>query len=425
MAEVAGYLANLQRGFQELGHTCHYLDLPDHPFEYEGQKSVPRISRWTHLAHRRLGVHRRRSIRWYLWLAMSLPLDLGIFAWAAFHADLFIFAGRDSLLRRNLDLPILKALGKHVVWVFLGSDHRPPYLNGKAVREARAAGDDGDRRLVNEARALRETVRRIERHADTVVASSASAQFHTRSFVHHLAVGIPCGGPDEGSAGTDTRSEPIFTGSGVRILHAPSDPAKGTEVIRGCLEQLRHAGVPFDYVEITGRPNREVHAAIVQSQLVVDEVYSDTPLAVLGTEVAYLGRAVLVSGYYADEIYSEIAAELIPPSCFVTPERFCEALQELVRDDARRRELGALAQSFVRERWSRADVARRYLQIAAGEIPAEWMCNPADLRYVHGWGLGEGQLRDVLHALVGRFGAPALAMDHNPALEARLLELSG
>jgi hypothetical protein len=423
MAEVAGYLANLQRGFQELGHTCHYLDLPEHPFDYEGQRSMPRLSRWSHLAHRRLGVHRRRSIRWYAWLAMSWPPDLCIFAWAVFHADLFIFAGRNSLLLRNLDLPILKALGKHVVWVFLGSDHRPPYLNGKVVREARTAGDDGYRGLVTRARAMRETVRRVERHANAVVASSASAQFHARSFVHHLAVGIPCGGPDEESAAA-ARHEPIFTGHGVRILHAPSDPAKGTEAIRGCLEQLRQAGIPFDYVEITGRPNRDVRAAIVESELVVDEVYSDTPLAALGTEAAYLGRAVLVGGYYADQIHSEIAPELVPPGCFVTPQRFCAALQELVSDKGRRRQIGTLAQSFVRERWSRADVARRYLQIAAGEIPAEWICDPEDLRYVQGWGLDEHQLRDVLHALVGRWRAPALAMDHNPALEARLLELS-
>ena len=424
MAEVAGYLANLQRGFQELGHTCHYLDLPEHPFDYEGDRSVPRLSRWSHLAHRRLGAHRRRSIRWYVWLALSWPPDLCIFAWAAFHADLFIFAGRNSLLLRNLDLPILKALGKRVVWVFLGSDHRPPYLNGRTVREARAAGDDAGRQLVNRARAMRETVRRVERHADAVVALSASAQFHTRSFLHLLAVGIPYGGPDEGPADTDERHEPIFTGTGVRVLHAPSDPAKGTAAIRGCLEQLTSAGVPFDYVEMTGRPNRDVRAAMMESQLVVDEMYSDTPLAALGTEAAYLGRPVLVGGYYADQIHSEIAPELIPPGCFVTPERFCAALQELVGDDGRRREIGALAQEFVRERWSRADVARRYLQVAAGEIPAAWICNPADLRYVHGWGLAEDQLRDVLRALVGRWGAPALAMDHNPALEARLLELS-
>jgi len=90
----------------------------------------------------------------------------------------------------------------------------------------------------------------------------------------------------------------------------------------------------------------------------------------------------------------------------------------------RRREIGALAQSFVRERWSRADIARRYLRIAAGGIPAEWICNPGDLRYVLGWGINKDDLREVLHTLVARWGAPALAMDYNPALESRLLELS-
>lgn len=425
MAEVAGYLANLQRGFQELGYACHLLDLWEHPFDYEGRKSVPRLSRWSELAHRRLGAHRRRSIRWYWWLAMSWPLDLVIFGWATLHADLFIFAGGQSLLRRNADLPILKALGKRVVFVFLGSDHRPPYLNGKAIRQAGTTGDDGYRQLVVQAQAMRQIVRRIERHADAIVASSASAHFHTRSFIQHLAIGVPYGGPGEDSVGSQQGSQPVFTGSGLRILHAPSDPAKGTEAIRGCIEVLRQAGVAVDYVEIAGRPNREVRAAIVEAHLIVDEMYSDSPLAMLGTEAAYLGRPVLVGGYYADAIHAEIAAELIPPSCFVTPDRFCAALQELAADAGRRRGIGALAQSFVRERWSRADVARRYLHIAAGEIPAEWVCEPADLQYVHGWGIAEDQLRDVLQTLVARWGTTALAMDHNPALESRVLELSG
>lgn len=424
MAEAAGYLANLQRGFQELGHRCHYLDLSEHPFDYGGQRSVPKLSRWSDLAHRRLGAHRRRSIGWYLWLVIGGPVDLVIFAWAAIHADLFIFAGRESLLRRNADLPILKALGKRVVWVFLGSDHRPPYLNGRAVREAGPADHNGYGSLVTGAWVRRQTVRRIERHVDAIVALSASAQFHLRSFVNLLAVGIPYGGPDEDPPSIQDRSEPVFTGSGLRILHAPSDPAKGTEAIRACLDQLRQAGILFDYVEITGRPNREVRAAIVESQLIVDEMYSDTPLAVLGTEAAYLGRPVLVGGYLADEIYGEIAPELVPPTCFVTPERFCPTLLELSSDAERRREIGAAAQSFVRDRWSRADVAGKYLQVAFGEVPVEWICNPADLRYVLGWGISKDQLRGVLHTLVARWGARALAMDHNPALESRLLELS-
>lgn len=424
MAEVAGYLANLQGGFHELGYTCHYLDLPEHPFDYGGERSVPRLSRWTVLTRQRLEAHRRHSIGWYLWLAATWLLDLGIFGWAAVHADLFIFAGRNSLLRRNFDLPILKALGKRVVWIFLGSDHRPPYLSGKRVREAQASANDGYRSLVNGARVQRQIVHRIERHADAIVALSASAQFHTRPFVHHLAVGIPCGGSEEERAATGPHAEPFFTGNGVRILHAPSDPAKGTEKIRDCVAELRNTGLAVDYVEITGRPNRDVRAAILESDLVVDQLYSDTPLAVFGAEAAYLGRPVLVGGYYADQIHREIAPELIPPGCYVTPERFCPELQELVGDDRRRRELGALAQSFVRERWSRAEVARKYLKIIAGEIPAEWMCSPAHLQYVNGWGLADDQLRDALRALVGRWGAPALAMDHNPALEARLLELS-
>ena len=147
------------------------------------------------------------------------------------------------------------------------------------------------------------------------------------------------------------------------------------------------------------------------------------PLVVPVTLIRHYVRKYDIE-YLADQIYSDVPPDLLPPTCFVTPERFCATLLELAGNEGQRREVGAAAQSFVRDRWSRADVARRYLQIARGEIPAEWICDPADLRYVLGWGISKDQLREVLHALVARWGAPALAMDHNPALESRLLELS-
>ena len=422
MAETAGYLASLQRGFEEIGCRCHFIDLTEHPFAYGRTAALPGPSRWRVAITRRLASLPRRSSRRLGWRATTMLVDLLMLGWAIGHADLFVFTGHDSLLWRNLDLPLLRLLRKRVVWVFLGSDHRPPYLNGKRVRESLAAGESGYLQMAERTRAFATIVRRIERRADVVVAMSASAQLHTRSFVHLLAIGIP-------HAGEREQPEPPATsrrvpGAPVRVLHSPSDPAKGSEAIQRCVAGLAADGLPLEYREITGRPHAEVLDAIVDSDLVVDQLYSDSPLAVFATEAGYRGRAAIVGGYYADEIADDVPAELIPPSRFVAPGRLCAAIEELVRDEAGRAAVGTELARFVQERWSPADVARRYLQIAYAVPPAAWLYDPARLRYVHGWGLSEAEIGDYVGGFVERCGDSALALDHHPGLRDRLLGLT-
>ena len=423
MAETAGYMAGLQRGFREIGHTCHFVDLGEHPFGYDSTPALPRLASWRRTTGRRARSLRRGSPGRGGWrLAMGL-IDLLILAWAIGHADVFIFTGHHSLLWRNADLPLLRFVRKRVVWVFLGSDHRPPYLNGKWVREGLAAGDDGYPQMRDRARAFRGIVRRIERRAHVVVAMSASAQLHARPFVHLLAIGIPHGGADD--AATPPPPAEAASGSPVRILHSPSDPAKGTDAIRRCVAELERRGVPVTWHQVTGRPHAEVLEAIAASDLVVDQLYSDSPLAAFAAEAGYRHRATVVGGYYADEIAGDVPTELIPPSRYVRPEELCGAIEELAGDAAARQALGAALARFVQERWSRAAVAGRYLELAADRVPSAWRYDPARLRYVHGWGLSEDELRGYVGELVRRCGPSALALDHNPALRERLVELAG
>jgi hypothetical protein len=418
MSETAGYLGSLQRGFEAIGCACRFIDLTEHPFEYRRTVALPGPARWRARVSRRLASLPRASWRRYPLRATTMLIDLLILAWAIPRADLFIFTGHDSLLWRNADLPLLRLLRKRVVWVFLGSDHRPPYLNGKRVREARAAGAAGYAAMAERTQAFRTIVRRIEARAHVVVAMSASAQLHLRPFVHLLAIGIPHGGDDEPEPATARAA-----GGGVRVLHSPSDPAKGSEAIRACVTGLEAGGLAIDYREITGRPHSEVLRAIMESDLVVDQRYSDSPLAVFATEAGYRGRAVVVGGYYASEIADDVAADLIPPSRFVPPSELCNAIEGLARDDDARDAEGAELAAFVRDRWSPADVARRYLQIAFSDPPAAWLYDPARLRYVHGWGLSEADIRDYVGQLVARCGTDALALDQLPALRDRLLGL--
>lgn len=421
MTEVAGYFGNLERGLRSIGIQADFVDRSGDTFQYRRPGFSRRIANTARRARDR-SANRPSAPASRAWELALRPARADrqlahacLFVPAIVHYDAFIFNWGESLLPRNLDLPILRRLGKRVVWVFLGSDHRPAYLSGRAARADGPRGISG----VTESRRRKARVELAERYADWIVALPASAQFHSRPFVHFLRMGIPFA-----AAGDESAAHP-FAGSGVRILHAPSDPlSKGTDAIRGCIDRLRAEGHRIDYVELTGRPHRAVVAALRACDLVVDEVYSDTPMAVLGTEAAFFGKPTVVTGYFAPLVRGELAADVIPPVAFDLPDQLVALVRRLVVDEADRRQIGERAQRFVREQWAPERVAERFMRLIDDDVPPDWAVTPGQLRYVHGWGLSEEDGRRAVSAVLEAGGPASLLLDHDPPLRDRVIRFA-
>ena len=250
-----------------------------------------------------------------------------------------------------------------------GSDHRPTYLSGSGIRQLGPS-----RSLAHEARRLRRRVARAERYATAVVALPTSAQLHRSAFIDFLAIGMPFEptfglGPES----TDERGESAV----VRVLHSPTDPvAKGSPAIRTAVERCRERGARIEYRELVGQPNHEVLRALRWCDFVVDEVYSDTPMASLPRKPrtsarrqssAHTPQRCITSG--------KIRRSLRRFSAIRTRSR--EAIMSLASDASLRGELGLRAQAFVTQQWSPADVAGRLLRLIDGAAPAEWVVQPS------------------------------------------------
>jgi hypothetical protein len=314
--------------------------------------------------------------------------------------DVVVLTGGSSFFRGR-DLPLLHRLGKRIVVVFTGSDHRPPFLNGKMYR---AMSTD---KIVAETKRIHRFVGLAERYATAIVALSSSAQFHSRPFVQFLALGIPFA-PSEAKS---VDGGPTFTGTGVRILHCPTDPiSKGTATVRAIIDGLRADGLAIDYVEIIGRPHHEVLAALSACDFAIDELLSDTPLARFATEAAWFGKPAVTAGEYAREIVRDLPASLIPPSTFVPPEDAGAVVRRFVEDADHRIRQGRNVEAFVRGQWNPRAVASRFLEIVEGEVPPEWLYDPARLTYVGGWGLGANEWRLSVGAVLDKAGVESLGL---------------
>jgi glycosyltransferase involved in cell wall biosynthesis len=410
MGETAGYCGQLVAGFRELGVRADHLDLAPDPLSYRTGRGPAHVEvvRW-------LEQRRRRSTRarpaWTLLHRAAMALLL-VHALATY--DAFVFRAGDSFLGLR-DLPLLRRLGKRVVVVFFGSDSRPSYLNGAEV----ARGITGSRAAAETA-AKRRIIARIEASATAIVCHTMTAHVHRRPVVAFLELGIPRRAPV-----APALVERATEDGPLRVLHAPSRTLdKGTDVVRAAVEEARNAGANVELEVVTGRPNRDVLAAIAASDFVIDQVYSDSPLAGFAAEAAALGRPAIVGGYAWDDLRRVTPAEVMPPSHVCRPEDLADAIRRLASDNAYRRELGERSRRYVAERWTPSAVARRFLTLFAGEAPESWWFDPARVEYTHGMGMSERTAADSIRAVVETSGAAGLGVSDKPELERRLVEFA-
>jgi hypothetical protein len=405
--EIAGYFARLRVGFESLGVRTLYVDLSDHAFSYAESPPAPFEVRATMAANRRL---EERSPGRAFWKAVSIGARALLLARALLTCDAFVFGSGHTLFGRR-ELRLIRMLGKKVIVVFFGSEVRPSYLDGVET----AASIPTRARFAELNRQKRHRILELERHATAIISHPAMSQLLRRPYVSWLEIGIPTM-PVE-----PPQREPRNT---VRILHAPSHAdAKGTDVIRGTIARLAEGGMKIDYTELQSTTNARVRDALLDADVVIDQLYADTPMAVLASEAAGAGIAALVGSLDWDPILADAHPDSIPPTVRCTPEAFEATLRELVESEPRRQSAGEQAREFVRTRWRPEHVAGRYLALIRGATPSQWLRTPSAVRYASGAGLSRERLRANLRLMASRSDDPFDVRD-KPALERRLLALA-
>lgn len=406
--EVAGYFSRLKAGFDELGVPCEHFVLSANKFSYQESGY---FLKGAFLRAARLHGNRYRLIR-LIGRLMLLCVRMVVFVYALFRCDVFIFSGFSSFFRFR-ELSFLKFLGKKIVVVYLGSDARPPIFSGRHLDDEGAHVASVS--AYEEAMRLVKKIHKVERYADVIINHTATAQFFTRTFIRFIAVGMPIEGQVDAVKNTQHDA--------IRILHAPSRPlAKGSLIFRQIVDELRTEGYSIDFIELVGVPNSTVLQELQKCDFVIDELYSDVPLAMFAAEAAMFGKPVVVGGYYAAQLNADNPDSVVPPSLYVKSEGVKQAIRKMIDDHEFRLDLGKQAQNFVKDNWGARKVAQNYLRIIDGDIPKNWVSNPEKLDYCWGWGLSKENWRKQVGEYVDTLGNDALLLNHNPTLKQRVLD---
>lgn len=396
--EIAGYYAGIQHALSVGGIEVHRLDLWRHPFRY---KTNPQ----THIALRLIDIltakiedatspTAKRAFQ-----LLRRPLVLFVLLWVMFRCDAIVVGAGQTLLRKALDLRCFRLAGVRVIGVFHGSDSRPPYCDGPSIPEQLDAS--GLRWLRLETARRQASVRYTERFANDIITLPETSHFLRKPFIHYLDVGVPV----RPLPWTDQPPE----GPVVRILHCPSRPlTKGTAEIRQACKRLNVVGIPVELVEVIGQPNGVVCKALANCDLVVDQIWADTPLATFATESAWAGRPVIVGGYAAGRTSKY---RRLSPACWVLPEDVESAIGRLVCDRRARQQYAAAQRRFVESNFSAEIIARKLLDVILGGGPQRIQ---PDACYVLGCGLSEARTREIVGLLVGKYGPRVLRLEDKP-----------
>lgn len=408
--EVSGIASAMKEGFDRIGVEAELVLSQPHPFAYGSARRPPFLARiW-----QALGAAHVRAAGAGSWLRLPFLLvwkawSILVLVWSLWRFDRFVFLFGNTLTNTEFEAWLLERLGKKVAVLFCGSDARPPYIDGWAVHSAALSAPE---QLVREAARRKARIRRLERHGFTCVNSPFTGQYHGRPYVSSFALGVPRPFPD-----SDAPAPAREPRGPVRALHSPSNPsAKGTPVIVEAVEQLKREGMDIDLAILTDVPNHLVLAEIARADFVIDQLYSDTPMASFPAEAAVCGRPAVVCGYSAADGLEEIIRAPVAPSLYVRQEDLVEALRRMAGDAAFRARLGREAQEFVRRHWSPEAVAERYLRILTGPPPPEWVIEPGAHIYVHGAGVSESDGRRAVAAVIRAGGPGALQLDDSPHL---------
>jgi len=417
--EVAGYYSNLQRGFALLNIEADFIPFAAHRFGYDFTKKLPKIINATHYLKKKKEDSNIKIKK----IVFSIIFEILTHIWAI-HAiikyDVFIFGFGRSLFRNNLDLLILKFLGKKVVMnIAHGADARPPYISGSTVLNT-TDSEKRAKKLRILTKKKKNKIEFIEKYATHIIGSPCSSYYFLKnSFINTFMIGAPYSFNETGIP-TPQRVDQLDSeknSGSVTILHAPSDTnVKGTKVIKNIITKLKNDGYTIDFKYVNNKSNLIILNELKNCDFIVDQAYSDTPMSGFSSEAAWYGKPAVVGGYAKEYLEPLIASDMWPPSAYCLPEELEETIRRLIDDPNYKQKVGSSAYKFIRSSRHVKSVASKYVRIINDDIPNEWFLDPTTLNYLYGASQHKDKTRAKIKLLIDYFGEEALCINDKQRL---------
>ena len=420
--DIAGYYSNLAKGLKQIGSNCDFITYVNHSFNYGGETKEPFLLKLTKYANTYVNISKYPYIITKIAKIFAIVFSTIWAINAIIIYDVFIFGFGKSLMIYNIDLVLLKYLNKKVISNMAhGSEARPIYIDG-FFQSYDGSYYPSINKIITGAINSKKLVEKHQRLSTFLIgAPYSTSYFAEKKFINSFALGIPYEYTINNFITNKSKNVSIC-----RILHSPSHPAaKGSPKIIEAINNLKKRGYEIELIIIQGKSHSEVIYEIERCDFIVDQLYSDTPLAGFATEAAWFGKPAIIGGYGINSLKKYITSGMWPPSKICKPDEIEQAIETMIVNKEDRLLLGQQASEFVRSKWSITNVAFRYKQIIEDNIPEDWWLNPYDVIYLEGAGQSSDITKKNIKDIVSKSGVKSLQLSHRPDLEKAFLEFAG
>ncbi len=359
LSEMASITATYQKAFNALGYQTFSVVIRKNPYYPDSYYDKVLLKGDPAALRRDIFSRVLRA----LWLRC---LKLFLFPRALLTCDIFIFISGTHLLPFYLDYLLLRLFRKQIISIFVGSDIRSAEAFEQEMRELGVLEEiQPFVRFVYSLKGARySTKRRIvqaaERYSTLILSQPGYGQLQQRPYMR-FTVPLDIA---QFKFHIPDRAVPL-------IVHIPSRPeVKGTDKVLEAIEQLKAEGLAFEFRLIQNTPNAQVREMLSESDIVIDELYSET-IAVLSTESMASGNAVLVR-YMAD--YAKVPEGC--PAINVTKDTLAEKLREVIENQELRRSLALAGRPYVEANNDHLKVTQQILDWLAEEKIANYDFTP-------------------------------------------------
>lgn len=273
--------------------------------------------------------------------------DFVVFVWGIREADVFLTFLDGGLLRhtalRDLEGLLLRIAGKRLIVFPYGSDIAVPGYLG--VMEEALVADYPE--IAGRADSTRHRVDYFCRWADLVVRNHQYGYLPRADVVWPTQMAVDT----EHWKGDGSASSADGVNGEVVVLHAPNHRhIKGTQCLLDAVQALQDRGLRVVLDLIERQPNEVVHAALQRCDIVAEQFLAG--FGIFAIEGCATGKPVLSAlGWWPPEVRG---SPLVRDCPFVDVDKLGleAALEQLVKDPARRRAVGQAGRRFAVEHCS-------------------------------------------------------------------------
>lgn len=413
-ADTAGYLSALAEGFHECG--VNVVDqIQRHPFGYkQDSKKKPlnalKLVMPVSFFSQKFTLKTRwicRRIMGNLISCLRIPKAIYFYR----KCDVIILNSGNTITGHLADMKLIQLLKKRLIIPFHGSDCRPAYLNGVLWRDLKMDSQT----IYLFCQSQKKKIKYVEKYADVIISWLGTTHFFSRPLYLHEQLGFPLSALNHIETTIETEHSPEKKGKNLRIVHIPSKPgAKGTSEIGSIVDEIIFEGFNIEYELLTGLDNKKVIEELKRSDILIDQIFSDSASGVLVAEAALCRTPAIIAGIHASW-FREFLNERFPQTFFVETSEVKDALIKMIDDNEFRRSIVDSSRSYFSSYWRPTYVAQEYLQIIQDE-QQEKAIFPTLLNTPRGGFAPIAEISEHFTNYVNTYGKDALGLNHNPKL---------